>query len=880
MPIQWENILIWSQRLFVPKPLQPPLLLDSLHETAELFESGMFDHANFIHRQLFSRVLPYIRVDKDSLEAVKQKAKEGTLVYLTPFMGQFEFNLFNYLVQDNHLPAAAFNNKVRISRWIPRREHRTLLKKRLHYLKYCENLPDPVLSGFLTAFVAQQNSVLLALDSNDPTFIAPNVRDTFLALISAQRQSDKPIFLVPQQLVWDKRPAREAPSIFEALFGVVDNPGPFRKLILLFRHYKKRSIVRFGAPISLRDFAASDVTAPETITQLYRQILLSFVTEKKCLTGPPIRPRRWFLERIAEDPELEKMLYALAKEKEKSVTDLKRLAMKYAKEISSDVSTPYLEFLLACLNWFFKHFYKGIYVDPEEIKKLKQAIAKGPLVLTPNHRSHVDYLLIGYLLYQHDIAVPQTAGGINMAFWPLGRLGRRCGAFFMRRTFQGNPIYKQVFQTYLKILVREGYLQEFFIEGGRSRTGKLRMPKRGMLAMYSQVMMEHAATDLQFLPTCITYEKILEQKSYTEEIEGKIKQKEKTRDLLKLRNFLFRRSSYGQIYVHFDAPISWNEVVATTTQKTELVNALANRITHAINRQAVVTPTALAATALLTHTSRGITLSQCHELFAELLHYLRWKSIKMSDLLKNSEEFAFKEAMQQFQSSRLLNLHQGLEGDFYEVSPNARTDLDYYKNTAIHYFVSLSLWSNLLLQQRSDTFSLTSLIDDYSDIQKLFSFEFRFSTRLPLKEHLDNLCRYLAARQWITYDGETIVRQHEGKRWLKHYRAILNNFMESYWIALKTCLSSEVDQMEIKTLIQLMHDHGKHLFLLGRIHHPEAVSQANFENAIAVLIELKVLRHHEKEMGPVGREIVTTVKNSKLEQTLQVKLEQLLSNHF
>ena len=518
---------------------------------------------------------------------------------------------------------------------------------------------------------------------------------------------------------------------------------------------------------------------------------------------------------------------------------------------------------------------------------MKKAGGEGTRIPAPNHRSHVDYLLLGYLCHQHDIVIPHVAGGLNLAFWPLGWFARKCGAFFLRRSFQGNPLYKQVFQTYLKVLVREGYLQEFFIEGGRSRTGKLRAPKMGMLSMYSQVLFEKAAADIRFVPVCITYETVPEQKSYAQEIGGKPKQAEKTMDLLKLRRFL-GKGRHGRIYVHFDEPISWRETVLETAgsleaaaeKKTAIVGLLANRIMHAINRQAVVTPTALTATALLTQTSRGVTTHRSLEIFQELLAYLRWKKIKVTEGMRSPTEIPFREGLQELQSNRLITLHKGLEGDFFEIPTASRPDLDYYKNTAIHYFVSLALWSNLLLRQRTDRFILNDLVQDYEAVQKLFLYEFKVSTRLPLKEHLEKLCQYLAHREILSFDGENITRRHEGKRWLKTYESLLANFVASYWIALKTCLASHVDRMEVKTLIKLMHQHGKHLLLLGHVQHPEAVSQANFENAIAAFLEQGILTHHEKEQGPAGRHTVTTLKNSRLDQNLQVLLEQLLNNSF
>ncbi|MBI4125389.1 MAG: glycerol-3-phosphate acyltransferase, partial [Deltaproteobacteria bacterium] len=545
----------------------------------DLYNGGMFAEGNFFHRQILTHWAERIRADETHLETLRIKAQQGLFIYVTRNIGQLELIVLNNVLSEQKLPSPFFNNALRARRWLPLKKFFKLYRDRIGFLARHKNFPDPAANGFPEDLVLERRSILYSLEEWDPEFIPEETRGFLEALFEAEKKTGYPIFIVPYQLIWDKRPRREQASVFEALFGENERPGRWRKIILFFRHYKNRAIQKFSEPIPLSAFGSP--------LPLYKKIVGQLQSERKNFTGPVIHSHRWFLDHTLEDEGLAKTVYEIAKERRKPVDTIKGLALKYAREIAADLRYHYIEFVAAILHRVFQNLFEGVSVDTEGIKRLKKTLARGPVILTPNHRSHLDYLLLGYLCHQNDIVSPYVAAGINMAFWPMGRFFRRCGAFFLRRSFEGNLLYKKTFQTYLKILVREGYLQEFFIEGGRSRTGKLRSPKLGMLSMYSEAVHEGAAGDIFFMPVSITYDKVLEEKSYIEEMGGKPKQKEKFTDILRLTRFL--KGRYGKIYVNFDEAISWQEAAAQAEalewekKKPQIVQGLANQICHAIN---------------------------------------------------------------------------------------------------------------------------------------------------------------------------------------------------------------------------------------------------------------------------------------------------------
>ena len=247
---------------------------------------------------------------------------------------------------------------------------------------------------------------------------------------------------------------------------------------------------------------------------------------------------------------------------------------------------------------------------------MRQAANRGGLVLCPSHKSHIDYLILSKVLYDAGMTPPHIAAGANLSFFPLGPIFRSSGAFFLRRSFKGDKLYGAVFRAYVKRLMHDGFSQEFFIEGGRSRTGKVLAPKLGLLSMEVDAWLEGASQDVSFVPIAIDYEKLVEGKDYASELAGGEKKKENIWSLLEARKIL--RSRHGRIYVQFDRPIPLAALTGGREQAASVpvaagahvggngnggggearhrafVQSVANRISYGINRASTITPLACA----------------------------------------------------------------------------------------------------------------------------------------------------------------------------------------------------------------------------------------------------------------------------------------------
>ena len=175
------------------------------------------------------------------------------------------------------------------------------------------------------------------------------------------------------------------------------------------------------------------------------------------------------------------------------------------------------------------------------------------VIYVPCHRSHIDYLLLSFLVYRNGLVPPHIAAGINLNLPVVGTILRRGGAFFMRRSFRDNPLYASVFSEYLHTITARGFSIEYFVEGGRSRSGRMLKPRTGMLAMTLRSFLRDSRKPIAFVPVYIGYEKVIESGSYIGELHGEKKQKESVGGLMKSLSVL--RSYFGQVHVNFGEPI-------------------------------------------------------------------------------------------------------------------------------------------------------------------------------------------------------------------------------------------------------------------------------------------------------------------------------------
>lgn len=582
------------------------------------------------------------------------------------------------------------------------------------------------------------------------------------------------------------------------------------------------------------------------------------------------KPRRRVVDQITRGSVFHTAIEQFARETGMPPEEFHEKGRQYVKEIASDLNYLSFPFWDAILSWVFNKIYDGIVVDEKSLEKLKGKIGQAPIVFVPNHRSHIDYLLLSYVFYCHQIPMPYICAGNNMNFWPVGPMFRKSGAFFIRRSFEGNRLYQAALYSYLHYLLKEKAIIKFFIEGTRSRTGKLLAPKLGILSLLVKAFdQQDDIKDILFVPTSIVYESVIEEHSYTDESEGATKKKESLWDILRIRKHL--RGRYGKVYIRFGNPISLAEFSRTKLLEegesdiSITIPWLANEMGHIINRNSVVTPTSLLAMSVLTHPHSVMTEDEIEERFSRLKSYLEYKKAPISDLIIKHPKESIEVALQKFTSSRHLRRYKDEEGIFYRIPHNRRKTLEFYKNTGVHFFVSASTIANALLAMETPLISKESIEEEIIFLRELFYDEYRFGSSRTLWEHIETVLNFFVKREMI-YPENAHYRLNPNRRPLEEFAALLNSTFSFYWGLLKvlTLLPTNESFLESDLIPRLL-DRIRLQLMRHHISRNEAISPFAIRSTLLTCLRFGFLRLDKEIVGRRERRRYCKTDNVQLE---------------
>ncbi len=440
--------------------------------------------------------------------------------------------------------------------------------------------------------------------------ICPGSAAALEACLAAARDGGPEVVMVPLALFWGKAPLRPdsgGSRRLQRILGTAEDPGALRSFWHLLVHFRGQRL-RLGEPLHLDAFLAQgpDDDEGRKERRLRYELATRIERVRRTLQGPRRKGAARIREEVLRGRALRETIAVMAQDTGEPPERLRRQARKYLKEIAADPRPG----TLSVLRGFLRHFvwyriYDGLEVDPGQMERLRQAAARGPLLLLPTHRSHVDYLLLSWIVAEYDTAPPCIAAGANLSFFPIGTIFRRSGAFFIRRSFWNNRLYTACLTDYLRKILAEGYNLEFFIEGTRSRTGKMYMPRIGLLKWVAEAAIAGRVRNAQVVPIAVGYEKVIEEGSISREAAGGQKKKEDLGGLLRAGRVLASR--FGRLNLQVGEPYDLRDALAqfgaTRDASPEAVNAgivqLAYRVVHEISTLCPVTPTGLVSTALL-----------------------------------------------------------------------------------------------------------------------------------------------------------------------------------------------------------------------------------------------------------------------------------------
>jgi glycerol-3-phosphate O-acyltransferase len=544
-----------------------------------------------------------------------------------------------------------------------------------------------------------------------PSLKVPETETLFTDLFQLHREhTDLDVQVVPVFISWGRAPGKGAPG-FADLITYKAAPSWLRKFfIVLF--LGRDNFLSYSPAVSSRNMANLHGSDQKIAHKLVRVASTHFQRKQQTMTGPTLLERQQLYNAVLGSEAVKRAMEDEAKGRKISTAEAKTRALSYINEIAADYREGLIRFGDRLLTRIWNKIYNGICVS--HANRIRELANNGhEIIYVPCHRSHMDYLLLTYVIYHEGMVTPHIAAGINLNFWPVGKIFRRAGAFFLRRSFAGNKLYTAVFREYLELLFNKGYSVKYYPEGGRSRTGRLIQPKTGMLAMTLQAMLKGVNRPVSIVPVYIGYEHVMEVKSYLNELKGSSKKKESP---MQIFSAIRKLKNYGHGFVNFGEPLQLNKFLDTYAPEwresqtahpdkkpawlTPTVNELANQVMTRINKAAAINGMALTALCLLS--SKTHTMSE-KELKQAMADYL-----SLMQLSPYSEDATLpKESVNEvFTSTLKLNRLQVTDDEYGRlITPyeDSAVYLTYYRNNILHLFALPGLLLTIVFAHKAVT---------------------------------------------------------------------------------------------------------------------------------------------------------------------------------
>jgi glycerol-3-phosphate O-acyltransferase len=866
----------------------------------ELHPTAMIERPGRVLRWIFARFFREITFPDEAAERIRALAQRGRIVYVCRTLSYVDYLYFTFAFLAHGLPLSRFANGVKTLLLQPlgRILGNALRLWQTRKRPDTDDLRDVVKSGGAALLFLKRPQTLFGWEP-------AGFRGEYVeALIRLQRDDPRPIFFVPIVLLWGSpavRAAKQRPGLVDTVFGGREAPGRLRALWMFFRHYQD-SQVRVAEPIELRQFLDEETGVDEAhlARRLRWQLHGRLESEVRVVLGPVRKGSRRIRDEVLKGRKLNAEAQVISREQGIPWPVVQKRARSALAEIAADPSPWAFDVLKPILAWVSRRIFDGFEIDEAGLERVRQAAKQGPLILVPSHKSHMDYLVLSYVFSENDLVPPHIAAGANLSFFPLGFMFRRAGAFFLRRSFKGDRLYGSVFRAYVRKLLREGNSIEFFIEGGRSRSGKLLPPKMGLLNMLVEAALDddgRNARRAQVVPISIGYEKVIEEKSYARELAGGKKEKEDVRGLLKATRVL--KGQYGRLNIQFDEPfplgatlrelgalVAWDEdenvvVPADEGPRRRAAQRLAQRIVYGINRATAVTPTALLAAALLGSGRRGTTRKELLEQARFLMTRVLALGGRLSATVAQPDSGALNldaldRALALLQRDGHLEIRGGsgtlppgersgatrgaygeavpsrmpavVNGraldEIYTIPDEHRPRVAFYRNNAVHLFVADALVALALLSATSGGSKAERVIgrsllrERTLRASRLLKLEFSYRVGESFEAIFDGTVAGMIQSGLL---AETV---HEGAGTLSAVRVAdlrllagqVIDFVEAYRVA-ALALDAMSAPLAKKELLRRVHELGERMFLTGDLRRREACIDANYANAIAYFIE-------------------------------------------
>jgi len=843
--------------------------------------SSMTERFNLIFRFFADRFFKHFALDEEVVERLKALEARGSVVYVMRYSSRLDYFLFNTLFLRHGLRLSGFANAIRFFYYRPLHQLLAiglrLQRARPREVEHSEDreiFREQVRAGrsvFLFLRTQRLRTFLRRRKSGQRNDELDLMGEVVRAVVeggaassdSARREGAREVFVVPLAIFWRKGP-RTQNRFLNVDYGSLTRPSDFAKVARFLSTYRSLTVkVGEAFDVSLYSRVHAGDGWERIARKIRRAVLIHLYREEKVVEGPTLRPRWRVLREVLSDSGVRSAMAVRASGEGGSAEKAEREVEKIFGEISANMSSTWLALGAAIVGGIFKRLFASI-----EVHRLAEIAAdakRNPIVLVPSHRSYFDFLILSWLLYENYLVPPHIAARENMAFGPFGFLFRRMGAFFLRKSFD-DPLYKEVFRAYVAYLVREGITQEFFIEGGRSRTGKALPPRLGMLGWDVDAFLESNQRDLFFVPIAISYERLVEESGMIEELDGGEKTEESVLGLFRARKYLQRR--FGSVHVSFGEPISLAGALgnrrerfealqrgqisspevrsALEEHKREFINGLGHSLIERIGWATVANATSVAAVVLLGGSHRGLLREELVTGMRDIANLLRLQGVRLTpaferDLVEMRESIAFLER------SDLLQSRLDHRGEILYFEENRRRALDIYRNSIAHFLVIPSLLARAVLSGL-DRNGVHQELETWVDI---FYREYHASRELYLTRG-EAVLEHFESEGWAELQDDQWVTTGDGSGPLGILAEQTRGVVECYDTIVRVLLAwmESVEGGVLRSgLIMEAQAAFESAQLLGHSRRAEALSDTTLDNALSWLVSRSVLTRERIRTG-------------------------------
>jgi glycerol-3-phosphate O-acyltransferase len=674
-------------------------------------------------------------------------------------------------------------------------------------------------------------------------------------LVEGADQCGQELLLIPVAIYWGRSPEKER-SIFKLLLSENwDMIGRTRKFFVTLLH-GRNTLLRFSQALPIRSICTADTEANIAFRKASRILRVHFRQRRTATVGPDLSHRRTLVKQVLRAPAVRRAIDAEAGDDFRKQEVARRKAEKYALEIAADISYPTIRIIVRVLRWLWNRIYDGIEVN--HMDRLRAVATDREVIYVPCHRSHIDYLLLGYVTYVEGLQLPHVAAGINLNMPIVGGILRRGGAFFLRRSFKGNRLYATVFDAYINEVLVKGHSMEYFVEGGRSRTGRLLAPKGGMLVMTVNSYVKSPQRPIVFVPIYFGYEKLIEGDDFIGELGGAEKKKESIGGLISSIKSL--RDQFGKVYVNIAEPIELEPILDRSFPKwrdddsengerppwlADIVEELGTRIMQGINSAAAVTPISLLAYVLLATPKQTIGLDELRrqlELSLKLLQRFRYSdSVTMPD-------WSAEQIIEHGEKLEVISRSTHPMGEVIHMTEQTAVLMTYFRNNILHLLAVPAAVACCFIQGRQL---------EHAELQRLIRLIYPFMKKeLCMKWDHDDIddvtseaIKSLIDMEILTYGSrkKMLVRPPAGSE--KAFQLLMLGqsmvpMLQRFYLVVAILVRNGSGSLSRNRLENMCQQSAERLSMIYGLHSPDFFSKSLFHDFIRTLQNVNVLRRN------------------------------------